>query len=170
MKIRDGFVTNSSSYSYAVIRVDNPVLLEILKKYKDGGAFRSYMECGVKSDSPDGHPLAFSCDLRETAHVFFAPASLETVADCIMKVILGDVDLEEVSYEIDEDDWYYCMTRIENRKLFEDCQKELAECAEEINENYIEVFWDAINNSFGEFAPDEGAQTHWEFYYKKEQP
>jgi len=39
MKIRTDFVTNSSSYSSASIVIDNPVLLEILQKYKDKGAF-----------------------------------------------------------------------------------------------------------------------------------
>ena len=35
MKIRTGFVTNSSSYCSAEVVIDNPVLLGILKKYKD---------------------------------------------------------------------------------------------------------------------------------------
>lgn len=40
MKIRTNFVTNSSSYSSAEIKIDNPVLLEILEKYKTLGAFK----------------------------------------------------------------------------------------------------------------------------------
>lgn len=39
MKIRTDFVTNSSSYSSSTIIIDNPVLLEILKKYDEMGAF-----------------------------------------------------------------------------------------------------------------------------------
>ena len=39
MKIRTDFVTNSSSESTAEIVIDNSLLLEILKKYKDMGAF-----------------------------------------------------------------------------------------------------------------------------------
>lgn len=39
MKIRTDFVTNSSSYSSSEIMIDNPVLLEILQRYKDLGAF-----------------------------------------------------------------------------------------------------------------------------------
>ena len=34
MKMRTDFVTNSSSYSTAEVVIDNPVLLEILQKYK----------------------------------------------------------------------------------------------------------------------------------------
>lgn len=41
MKIRTDFVTNSSSYSSAEVIIDNPVLLEILKKYEDMGTFSS---------------------------------------------------------------------------------------------------------------------------------
>lgn len=41
MKIRTDFVTNSSSYNSCVIRIDNPVLEEIFKKYKDGCLFSS---------------------------------------------------------------------------------------------------------------------------------
>jgi ribosomal protein L7/L12 len=39
MKIRTDFVTNSSSFISAEIIIDNPVLLEILQKYKDMGLF-----------------------------------------------------------------------------------------------------------------------------------
>ncbi len=39
MKFRTGFVTNSSSYSTAEVKIDNPVLLAILKKYKEVGVF-----------------------------------------------------------------------------------------------------------------------------------
>ena len=39
MKIRTDFVTNSSSYCTAEVIIDNPVLLEILQKYKNMGLF-----------------------------------------------------------------------------------------------------------------------------------
>lgn len=42
MKIRTDFVTNSSSYCTAEVIIDNPVLLEILQKYKDMGLFGQY--------------------------------------------------------------------------------------------------------------------------------
>ncbi len=45
MKIRTDFVTNSSSYTSACIVIDNPVLLEILQKYKDLGVFDNARPC-----------------------------------------------------------------------------------------------------------------------------
>lgn len=42
MKIRTDFVTNSSSFISAEIVIDNPVLLEILQKYKDMGLFGNH--------------------------------------------------------------------------------------------------------------------------------
>lgn len=39
MKIRTDFVTNSSSSNTTEVIIDNPVLLEILQKYKDMGLF-----------------------------------------------------------------------------------------------------------------------------------
>lgn len=39
MKIRTDFVTNSSSYCTTEVVIDNPVLLEVLQKYKDMGLF-----------------------------------------------------------------------------------------------------------------------------------
>lgn len=39
MKIHTDFVTNSSSVSTVEIVIDNPMLLEILLRYKDMGAF-----------------------------------------------------------------------------------------------------------------------------------
>lgn len=41
MKIRQDFVTNSSSSSSIILTIENPVLLEILQSYKEQGCFKS---------------------------------------------------------------------------------------------------------------------------------
>lgn len=45
MKIRSDFVTNSSSSSTTEIVIDNPVLLQILQKYKDMGVISEIDNC-----------------------------------------------------------------------------------------------------------------------------
>jgi hypothetical protein len=42
MKIKTDFVTNSSAYDSIEIIIDNPVLLEVLQKYKEMGLFFDY--------------------------------------------------------------------------------------------------------------------------------
>ena len=44
MKIRTDFVTNSSSSNSTEIMVDNPVLLGILSRYQDMGAFGEHKQ------------------------------------------------------------------------------------------------------------------------------
>ena len=117
MKIRTSFVTNSSSYSSAEIKIENPVLLEILEKYRKKGAFddkdgydRSERFVGVsirqvleesgqeedylfssddktEFDETDEKPLAFFFYENEMADIFFGPESLDDVAACILRLI-----------------------------------------------------------------------------------
>lgn len=156
MKIRTNFVTNSSSYSSAEIKIDNPVLLEILKKYKEQGAF--LMDDGEdlgwavglsKSKAKDA-PMALYFYEQEMAEVSFAPDSIEEVAEAILDVIVSDYEYE-----------------LKNKQLFADCKKELEARSEEINSSYVEVSWEAENESYGEDEPEEDEETSWEFYYKK---
>lgn len=190
MKIRTNFVTNSSSYSSAEIKIDNPVLLEILEKYSKKGAFKvtngwgdvfdgdfgvgmsqsdiidtfgtNYTEWELGEEKGwdniewDKTSMAFWFRDEEQAEISFAPDSIEGVAMCILDVIVGE------------------NRDIVNRELFEECVKELKERADEINDNYIEVFWEARDESYGEELtfyededPDDYEPPSWEFYYKK---
>lgn len=173
MKIRTNFVTNSSSYSSAEIKIDNPVLLEILKKYKEKGAFvcrdgrdrgwaigMSELEAKENWRDPyddedegeelDTTPKALYFYDQEMADVFFAPDSIEEIVKAILDVIVSDYEYE-----------------LKNKQLFAECKQELEARSEEINGNYVEVSWEAANDSYGEDEPDEDDETSWEFYYKK---
>lgn len=154
MKIRTNFVTNSSSYSSAEIKIDNPVLLEIMKRYKEQGAF-------VDEDGDDRgsamavrkgkkKELAFYYSEDEIADVFYGPDRIEDVVNCILKVISWDNNI------------YF-----ENESLYRQFKEELAARRAEINDSYKEVYWDASNNGYGEFEPAEGEETEWHFEYRK---
>ena len=162
MKIRTSFVTNSSSYSSAEIKIDNPVLLKILKNYKERGAFvmdindwGDRFEKDLSDDAFGERSRKIIYKERELANIFFAPKSIEDVADLILDVLIIDVIVDTET------------SKLKNKDVFEECKKELRARAKEINENYVEVSWSAENYSFGEFEPDEDEETAWEFHYHK---
>ena len=181
MKIRTNFVTNSSSYSSAEIKIDNPVLLEILEKYKQMDTFVDsyndrnkngmlgvnareikeehlyYDPCITKSEVRrelkgfKDKPIALYFLEEEQAEVFFAPRKIEDVIGCILKLIEEDGN-----------------SRFDNKELYNDFKTELIERKDEINNSYVEVSWEASNDSYGESEPGSGRETEWEFHYKKE--
>ena len=157
MKIRTNFVTNSSSYSSAEIKIDNPVLLEILEKYRDLGAFirddgDEDFDLGwiIGSNECNGEaPVALYFNDPEQAEIMYAPDSIEDVVNHILDVIVNEWDRD----------------KLKNESLFKECENELKARAEEINESYREVSWEASNDGYGECEPEEGEETSWEFYY-----
>ncbi len=153
MKIRTNFVTNSSSYSSAEIKIDNPVLLEIMKKYKKQGAFideDGWDRGSFMARRRKGKTLAFYYLEEEQAEIFYAPSRVEDVVKCILKVISWNDNID-----------------FENESLYRQFKGELEAHASDINNSYQEVYWDANNNGYGESAPAEGAQTNWHFEYHK---
>lgn len=174
-------------YSSVEIKIDNPVLFEILKKYRDKGAFicdnsnGGFIDRGFgigscereqKNPDGDGTPVAFYYFDPENAGVNTAPEKVEDVVDLVLDIILS---------------WWF-ERRLQNRGLFEECKKELHERADEINASYIEVFWEAYDDSqddseyedeswededeedddgYDDSDSEEEEGPDWAFYYKK---
>lgn len=118
MKIRTGFVTNSSSYSGAEIVVDNPYLLEILQRYKSMGLFDDeniYFEINstFNFENEDNNFDAYSID------------SLQSCLEAIIDLLISHL---EYRCEYDED-------------LFKQMVDELHEKEMEIFKGYKKVLW-----------------------------
>lgn len=92
MKIRTGFVTNSSSYSSAEIIIDNPVLIDILKKHKDccrrpdDPRLRSRGEIVTAESNGEKHTF-WRDRLNDGGHFTYIPETLDGIMDAILEVI-----------------------------------------------------------------------------------
>jgi len=117
MKIRTDFVTNSSSYSSAEVVIDNPVLMEILIKYKEMGIFEQLFiwNCLKIGDH------AFSYEAPE-AYEAPCPVTLAGVLGCLIEALL-DAELRD------------------DEGLFDQLIDELNQSEEEISQEYISVYW-----------------------------
>jgi len=135
MKIRTDFVTNSSSYSTAEVVIDNPILLEILQKYKDMGTFDlRYQDFSIGNyENLENDPRLFHEEISNTpalavglfeasGHWGYVPSSLGDVVECILSC-LEDGDL------------------IMDKGLFEQMKSEMENKSDEITAAYKQVIW-----------------------------
>ena len=122
MKIRTDFVTNSSSYSSTNIVIDNPVLMDILIKYKEIGLFE---DLGVDLEIAPDSERAFTYNAIDYSHV----NPISSLQECLKEIIetmIGFQDDYENQYDKD---------------LFETMIKELRENEDKILEAYNSVHW-----------------------------
>ena len=139
MKIRTGFVTNSSSYSSAEIKIDNPVLLEILKKYKEMGAFK--FDRGI--DNMIGKSIHYKAE-----DVFGA----EEIPDSLYNVIDYLMDLIFVGYDY---------MKKQDKKLLNEFEAEIKNQKIEINKNFKSVLL-----KYNEESTDSNEKLKIKYEYK----
>jgi hypothetical protein len=166
MKIRTDFVTNSSSVSLAEVVIDNPILLEILQRYKEMGVFgetESSFAIGLYEANADGFDSKnYEMDTKTPAFFVFESHGGEgwSTVDNTPK------SLDEVVENI-----IYVMNHRENepknyiQTLYEAMKVELQNRAEEIKEGYLKIKWSFLDESGETVNPDE---NKWVFTYDPE--
>jgi len=146
MKIRTDFVTNSSSYSSEDVVVDNPVLLEILQRYKDMGVFgeaKNHFKIAPEQDKS----IAFTYDMIDSHN---APHlnSLQDVLEGIIYII------EESGEE----------TRGYDMDLYEKMKTELEDRQDEIMKGFIRIDW-LLGETTNEYGYERWVQIEDNFKY-----
>lgn len=141
MKIRTDFVTNSSSISTAEIVIDNPMLLEILKKFRDMGTFgreKLYFGIGEYLSRYDGNYFGSEFESKIKSPAFYYHEYIVEDGETLVRSwpktlaeVLGEiVTIIEISNEGQFD-----------KKLLEQLKAELDEKETELVKNYERVSW-----------------------------
>lgn len=131
MKIRMDFVTNSSSESWGEIVIDNPVLLEMLARYKemgliteDGASCYAIGNLHERSELPDTlHFLEPTLNILDFSWSMI-PENLEMVLEYLF-YIMGDA---RSNGELE-------------KELYEQFKIEIEQKKDEINQAYNAVYW-----------------------------
>lgn len=130
MKIRTDFVTNSSSVSTAEIVIDNPMLLEILQRYKDMGAFGESPIFGIGEYVSGNEVAGIKTPAFQYSEDLYGEGwpRLRTSPKTLAKVLEGIMSL------IGDDSEY-------NEKLIDEMEAELSEKRGEIFAEFKKVSW-----------------------------
>lgn len=158
MKIRTDFVTNSSSWVTAEVVIDNPILLEVLQRYKEKGVFKSeelYFDVGMLSD-----PFVESSEIKSPVFSYWVntedgptshPESLDQVLETIIEVMDGGGNL-----------------KLYDKKLYEQMKLELINRKKEIDSAYLLVKWVGEISLWGGEESEGDSSRAWKFYYDPE--
>lgn len=129
MKIRTDFVTNSSSDSTAEIVIDNPLLVEILHKYKDMGLFNKMMDSLGDEAQLELTQTSFHYDEYYgdggLPRVEVCPSSIVEVLELLLKVMT-------IKEELDP----------QEAKLLSGMEEELSQKKDEIISSYKKIVWE----------------------------
>lgn len=131
MKIRTGFVTNSSSYSSAVITIQSKKFVTLLKEYEDLVGPGSLMDGIIKG-------YTFSAFWDED----YTPGWCTNVPETLDQVLERLMDgLEEQMKEADG-------------ARFQALIQELKDQKQVLTDSFQKVSWLYQNDSYGEFEPE----------------
>ena len=154
MKIRTGFVTNSSSYSSAVIRIQSRKLASLLKEYEE--LFMKIYDDGSIDKSVLFHDAyvrgwTFYVVQDEVADYWAdTPTELNSVLDCLING-LG---------------YYHRTEKQESERKQKELLKELKAQKQKLTDSIQKVSWEFQDDSDGEFEVD-GARVRT-FTYDRE--
>ena len=142
MKIRTGFVTNSSSYSSAVIRIQSRKLASLLKEYEE--LFMKIYDDGSIDKSVLFHDAyvrgwTFYVVQDEVADYWAdTPTELNSVLDCLING-LG---------------YYHRTENQESERKQKELLKELKAQKQKLTDSIQKVSWEFQDDSDGEFEVD----------------
>lgn len=159
MKIRKGFVTNSSSSSYGEVVIDNPVLLEILAKYKALGTFGEDIDFEIGdfyTEYIDGSEPEIDSDIETKTPAIHT--NNQNLADISPPRTVNEV-LGSLIELLDDYKWYSdnCDPELYQRLL-----EELNKRENEIEQAFVQIKWWSRQELYS------GRFGVWEFKYDKE--